>query len=304
VKLCHRYTVPGMPSVKLPAAVACLAVGFVAVSAIPAVLRGGSSAGDRLGSVSRSFVASDLNGVTFKVMTQYLQGTSTGMAPECPQNIMITRGKPFVSIDGVLSIPYDRMKMWGTRDDAAKEPAETCTASSHGSLELAESKKLLGGEELDDLRESFDITKVFDDVTPEDVAAGAVVDEVKRLHQSVWVALKNKQYYTGKMDYSFKNDRQPQETPKGILCGERAMFARGELFLFIDEAKDVEIVVKTGARTTERITLGGNQRYAVVTTADSSCVYQVEDDKHSGRSSEDTKINVPQVCPSSCTCKC
>lgn len=292
----------------------CVAAWIAAVSAIPPVLREHIKHDD-LKPISRSMVGSDFNGAVYKVMTQYRQGTTTGMAPECPKSMKFVEGDVLLSVDGILKIPYDQMKLWGSSEDEGTEPNSTCKATGHGHIELSESQLLRGGENLDELRESFDISSVFDDVTDEDVAAGAVTDEVQRLHQSVWTALKGKQYFTGKMDYAF-GDESPQKEMLGIKC-ERAenWFTRGELLLFVDEQKDVEIRVKTSAKSTEGIVLKGNRRYAVVTTADSTCIYHVVDDIKAERNSDldkdgnnevadQTIVKPPVMCKAGCTCSC
>lgn len=270
----------------------------------------------------RSFVASDLSGANFSVMTQFHQGTTTSMAPECPKHMLITEGEELVTVDKVLSIPYDRLKIWGTRDDLDEsEPTETCKVKGHKFLELAESRKLQESGELNELTQSFDITKVFEKQEDEEDT-----DEVFRLHRSVLAAMgNNKYYYTGKMDYSFKEDgSSAQEDTVGIECGGKAFkkegvramenpmvdgatrpfFTRGELFLFIDEPKDTDILVKVEAGVTQHVTLAGNVRHMVVTTVDSTCIYKVEADIESGRVSADPGFVEPTVCPSDCTCKC
>lgn len=300
-----------MYSKTLPVAL-CLAATTFSASAVPAVIQDLTSRTE-LQNVARSFVGSDLDGVLFTVMSQYRQGTTTGMAPECPQSMKIMEGDDLVTSAGILKIPYDRMKLWGTANDAGSEPNTTCKVTGHKYIELAESQLLRGGEELDELRESFDISDVFDDVTDEEVAAGAITDEVKRLHESVWTALKNKQYFTGKMDYAF-GDESPQKELEGITCNALKWFRRGELFLLVDESKDVEIFVKTTAKTTEGVKLVRNRRYAVVTTADSTCIYQVNVDKTADRNSDldndgkneiaEVVVKPPTVCAADCTCQC
>lgn len=279
------------------------------MSAIPPVLR------KNLKPVSRSMVGSDFNGAEYKIMTQYRQGTTTGMAPECPKHMKFVPGDLLSSVDGILKIPYDRMKLWGSNDEEGTEPKATCKTSGRGYIELAESQLLRGGRTLDKLRASFDISSIFDDVTDEDIAAGAVTDEVHRLHQSAWLALNNTQYFTGKMDYVF-GDPSPQKDMAGISCDrEESWFTRGELLLFVDDRNDVEINVKTSAKTTEGIVLKGNRRYAVVTTADSTCIYHVVADITAERDSdldkdgnneiaEQTVVKPPVVCKAGCTCSC
>jgi hypothetical protein len=301
-----------MNTMKTTSAALYLAAACISVAAIPSVLQHKTKIA-QLEQVSRSFVATDLNGVTFKIMSQYRQGTTTGMAPECPQNMRIVEGEALITNDGVLSLNYDRLKLWGTRDSDPPEPVHTCNVTGLGHIELAESQLLRGGDDLDELRDSFDISNVFDNVTPEDIAAGAQTDEIHRLHQSVWLALQGKQYYTGKVDYKF-GDKEPQKELLGIICTDKKWFSRGELFLFIDEAKDVQIFVKTAAKTTEGINLIGNRRYAVVTTADSTCIYRVDADKDAGHNSDHTQdgsseisenvVKPPTICAAGCTCQC
>lgn len=255
----------------------------------------------------KSFVAGDLNGVTFTVMTQYRQGDSNGVYPdECPQMWAITEGAEFVPNAGVVSIPYSRMKFWGNSSGVGVEPADACLDDGHGRLELAESSLLQGGQELDELRESFvDISQIFDK-TDEEIASGTVVDEVRRLHQSVWLSLKGKQYFTGKVDYEFRTDDKQKEL-LGIKCHGQTFFKRGELMLFIDEPQTIRIQVKTAVERTSQVTLLGNRRYAIVTTPDSTCLYRVDADKDPSRDSNVDKngsLELPRVCQAGCVCQC
>lgn len=295
-------------------------ITFGLASAIPRDLQAKQS--ELPNTAVRSFVSSDLNGAKFSVMSQYHQGTTTSMAPECPKHMLITDGPELVTSDRVLSIPYDRLKIWGTRDEIDdSEPSEVCLVQGHKFLELAESQKLQESGELAELTKSFDITKVFEKQEDE-----PDTDEVYRLHRSVLSAMgNNRYYYTGKMDYSFKKDgKNTQKDTVGIACGGkkfkkegaraienpkvdgevRPFFTRGELFLFIDESKDIDILVKTEADVTEPVTLAGNVRHMVVTTIDSTCIYKVEADVESGRKAADPGFVEPKICPASCSCKC
>lgn len=256
----------------------------------------------------KSFVDEDFNGgVIFTLMSQYRQGDNKGKYPdECPQMWAITDGPNFVANSGVVTLPYDRLKIWGNSSGLGEEPKETCLIDGHGRIELAESSLLQGGGELDDLRDSLvDISQVYEK-TDEEIAAGTVVDEVRRLHHSVWVALRGKEYFTGKVDYDFRA-ADKQKKLRGIDCNGTTYFRRGELMLFIDEPETIKIQVKTAAERTSKVTLIGNRRYSVVTTPDSTCLYRVDADKNRFRDSmlnSDGTLELPSVCKAGCTCKC
>lgn len=254
----------------------------------------------------KSFVDSDFNGgVIFTLMSQYRQGDRNGIYPdECPQMWAITDGPDFVPNSGVVSLPYDRLKFWGNSSGVGEEPEETCTVGGHGRIELANSALLSGGTELKDLRDSLvDISQIFND---SDGEVGAVVDEVRRLHHSVWVALRGKEYFTGKVDYDFRAEDK-QKALRGIDCNGTKIFRRGELLLFIDEPNTIKIQVKTSVERTSKVTLVGNRRYSIVTTPDSTCLYRVEADKNPARDSEissDGTLEIPSICKAGCTCTC
>jgi hypothetical protein len=197
---------------------------------------------------------------------------------------------------GSMYLKHSDMLIGGTPEDPTALPAdvaEQCTDNGH--LEVFHSDYLRGGVNLDNFRDSVsvDLSSLYQQAstnTPPD-SNPSEFTYLRKLFESVWSALRYKQWWAGKEDYRYG------AVSNGRKCGSNTWFKDGEMFLFIDEATNVKMTVATAAKRTETIELRGNQRYQVVVHESSTCIYVVESEYKAPPGGRHSDYSCEETCP-------
>lgn len=275
-------------------------VGIANCTWVPSLRKPNTDLPRSLTPLSRTF-----SKVEFRTLFTLMSQFSNGNAPTCPlyveHQVEPTYGN---ENKGSYFILHNSTKAGGMPGGDENKPAadllNQCT--DDGYLEVFHSFYLRGGLVLDELRDAIDVdlTSLWQHgTTASTSSSNSEFTYLSALFESVWRALKGRQWWAGKEHYEIGEDG-PTFT-NGRTCGtgsQNRHFYNGELFLFIDEPETVTMLVALDAVTTAPVRLNGNQRYMIVVGESSTCIYNVGEDTKMLRNSDATQ------CPANCTCQC
>jgi hypothetical protein len=203
---------------------------------------------------------------------------------------------------GSVFLFHSDMRIGGTPEEPeslAEDVVKQCTDEGH--LEVFQSDYLRGGVVLDTFRDAvtIDLSSIGrrESATVIDLGEPQEFSDLRTLFESVWSALRYKQWWAGKEAYKIDGVTGNPRSSNGRRCGSKTWFNNGEMFLFIDEPSDVKITVTTSASRTEQITLRKNQRYQVVVHESSTCIYFVASEYRNASRHSDENFSCEISCP-------